>query len=156
MKSIRNIDPIYLVGVAIVLIALAVNGKDNLTAMQQSQATARAIAQQNQQTEMEARLASASAQRQAEVAKQRYEAGCQMTFASNAPGNFAAIQQGKPVVDATTGAPIADGAVVCDSVGITAIIRNGVADSIAFSPDRQVIRDAMKRYQDAQYRAPGQ
>jgi hypothetical protein len=156
MKSIKNIDPIYLVGGAVVLIALAINAPSNFTAMQQNQATARAIAQSNQEAELRARLASASAQRQAEVAKQRYQDGCQMTFASNAPGNFAAIQQGKPVLDGTTGAPIADGAVVCDSVGITAIIRDGVASSIAFSPDRQVIRDAMKRYQDAQYRAPGQ
>jgi hypothetical protein len=156
MKLPRNIDPVYLIGGAIVLGAIALNGGDNFKAMQQSQATARTIATQNQSAEMKARLASASADRQGETAKKRYEAGCQMTFASNDMGKFAAIQEGKPVLDASTGAPIANGAVVCDQIGMTAIIANGVADSVAFSPDRQVIRDAMQRYQDARYQAPGQ
>jgi hypothetical protein len=148
--------PVWEVGLDEYELFLALNGGDNFKAMQQSQATARTIATQNQSAEMKARLASASADRQGETAKKRYEAGCQMTFASNDLGKFAAIQEGKPVLDAATGAPIANGAVVCDQIGMTAIIANGVADSVAFSPDRQVIRDAMQRYQDARYQAPGQ
>jgi hypothetical protein len=46
--------------------------------------------------------------------------------------------------------------VICDLTGQTAIIRNGVADDLAFLPDRQPIRDAMERYKDAQYNAPKQ
>lgn len=157
MKSLpTNIDPVYIVGGLVVAGFLALNGGDNIKSMQQSQSVARAIAQQNQSAEMKARLASASADRQGGVAKARYEAGCQMTVATNAPDKFAAIQEGKPVLDGATGAPLANGTVVCDLTGNTAIIANGIADNFAFSPDRQVIRDAMKRYEGAHYNAPGQ
>lgn len=157
MKSLpRNIDPVYVVGGLIVAVFLALNGRENLATMQQQQQQAKAIAQANQQAEMKARLATASSQRQAETAKERYDSGCQMVFAQNDPNKFAAIQQGRAVLDATTGYPIPDGSVVCDTVGNTAIIANGVADNLAFSPDREVIRAAMKRYADAQYAAPQQ
>lgn len=117
MKSLpRNIDPVYIIGGLIVAVFLALNGRENLATMQQQQQQAKAIAQQNQQAEMKARLATASSQRQAETAKERYDAGCQMVFASNDPTKFAAIQQNQPVLDATTGYPIPDGSVVCDTL----------------------------------------
>jgi len=157
MKStIANIDPIYLIGAVAVAAALYLNGGENFKAMQQSQASARLIAQTNQASEMKAKLASASADRQSEVAMKRYADGCQMLFASNDPSKFVSIQESKPVLDGTTGAPIGSGAIVCDLTGMTAIIANGVADSLAFSSDRQVIRDAMKRYEGASYNAPKQ
>jgi len=157
MKSLpANIDPIYLIAAAVVAAALYLNGGENFKAMQQSQASARLISRTNQDSEMKAKLASASADRQSAVAKERYTDGCQMTVATNSPNQFAAIQQGKPVLDGATGAPLPDGVVVCDLIGSTAIISGGVADSFAFSSDRQVIRDAMKRYEGASYNAPKQ
>jgi hypothetical protein len=155
-KTVWKIDPIYFVGALIVGGFLALNGRDNLATMQNQQATAKAIAIENQQAEMKARLATASSQRQAETAKARYEAGCQMVFASNDPSRFTSIQQDRPVLDGATRHPIPDGSVVCDQNGNTAIIANEVASNLAFSPDREVIRVAMKRYSDAQYSAPQQ
>jgi glutamate-1-semialdehyde aminotransferase len=149
-----KIDPVYTLGGLFLFGLFALNGRDNLSAMQQQQSLLRATTLQNQQSEMQAKLASASAQRKAAIAQKRYEDGCQMVFASNAPGNFASIQDKRPVLDNYTTAVLPDGVIVCDHTGMTAIIRNGVADDLAFASDRQVVRDAMKRYADAQYSAP--
>lgn len=156
MKTIPNIDPVYIVGGLAVAALLAFNAPSQLGAMQQQRNLAQGISQQNQELQIKARLANADSERRAEMAKNRYAAGCQMTTASNEPSKFAAIQQDKPVLDATTRAPLGDGTIVCDHTGQTAVIRAGVAQDLAFSPDRQVIRDAMARYGDVQYAAPGQ
>lgn len=157
MKSLTgNIDPVYLVGGVIVAGLLALNAPSQFGAMQQQRNLAQGINQQNQELQIKARLANADSQRRSELAKDRYNAGCQMTVGSNDPGRFAAIQQDKPVLDGTTQAPLGDGVVVCDLTGQTAVIKNGVASELAFATDRQVIRDAMKRYGNVQYAAPQQ
>lgn len=156
MKSVQNIDPVYIVGGLIVAALLAFNAPSQLKSMNQQRDLAQGISQQNQALQIKARLANANSERQAIQAKQRYDDGCQMTVASNDLSKFAAIQQDKPVLDATTQAPLGDGTVVCDQTGQTAVIENGVASNLAFSSDRQVIRDAMKRYGDVKYSAPGQ
>jgi len=156
MKLTRHIDPVYIVGGLLVTALLAFNAPSQLKGMNQQRNLAQNISQQNQEQQIKARLANANSERQAITAKQRYVAGCQMTVASNDLSKFAAIQQDKPVLDATTQAPLSDGVVVCSMDGMTAIIRGGVATDLAFSSDRQVIRDAMKRYGDVQYAAPQQ
>jgi hypothetical protein len=156
MKRAHNIDPVYLVGGVLVAALLAFNAPTQLQGMSQQRNLAQSLSQQNQEMQIKARLANANAERQSITAKQRYNAGCQMTVASNDLSKFAAIQQDKPVLDATTQAPLSDGVVVCSMDGMTAIIRGGVATDLAFSSDRQVIRDAMKRYGDVQYAAPQQ
>jgi hypothetical protein len=156
MRSTKGIDPVYAVVGVIVLALLATNAPTQLASMNQQRQLASAISQQNQIDQIKARLANADSQRRSALAKQRYEAGCQMVFATSDPSKFAAIQQGKPVYDGVTRYPLSDGLVICDLTGQTAIIRNGVADDLAFLPDRQPIRDAMERYKDAQYNAPKQ
>jgi hypothetical protein len=156
MKLTQNIDPVYLVGSLIVAGLLAFNAPSQLKSMSQQRNLAQSISQQNQEMQIKARLANANSERQAVTAQQRYIAGCQMTVASNDLSKFAAIQQDKPVLDATTQAPLSDGVVVCSMDGMTAIIRGGVATDLAFSSDRQVIRDAMKRYGNVEYAAPKQ
>jgi len=156
MKLTQNIDPVYIVGGIIVAGLLAVNAPSQLGAIQQQRNLAQGISQQNQELQIKARLANADSERRSQLAVERYNAGCQMTVGSNDPGKFAAIQQHKPVLDGTTGAPLGDGTVVCDLTGQTAVIKEGVASELAFSSDRQVIRDAMKRYGDVKYSAPGQ
>jgi len=79
-----------------------------------------------------------------------------MLVGTNDPTKFAAIQEGKPVLDGTTGAPLGNSVIVCDQTGLTAVIENGVASNLAFSADRQVVRDAMTRYGNVQYSAPQQ
>jgi hypothetical protein len=156
MKLTQNIDPVYIVGGLIVAGLLAMNAPSQLSNMTQQRNLAQGISQQNQELQIKARLANADSQRRSELAKDRYNAGCQMTVGSNDPTKFAAIQQDKPVLDATTEAPLGDGVVVCDSTGQTAVIKEGVASELAFATDRQVIRDAMKRYGNVQYAAPQQ
>jgi hypothetical protein len=156
MKTTQKPDPVYLVGGAIVLGILAFNAPVQIATMQQQRHLAQQISQANQEAQIKARLANADSERRSQLAQERFKAGCQMTVASNSPNKFAAIQQGKPVLDATTGAPLGDGVVVCSMDGNTAVIRNGVAQDLAFSSDRQVIRDAMKRYDGVQYAAPQQ
>jgi hypothetical protein len=156
MKTIQKPDPVYLIGGAIVLVILALNAPSQIATMQQQRQLAQTISQQNQELQIKARLANADAERRSALAKTRYDNGCQMVFASSSPEKFTAIQQGKPVLDGATLAPLGDGTIVCDMTGQTAIIRNGIADDLAFSSDRQVIRDAMKRYEGAQYIAPQQ
>jgi hypothetical protein len=156
MRSTKGIDPVYAVVGVIVLALLATNAPTQLASINQQRQLASAISQQNQIDQIKARLANADSQRRSALAKQRYEAGCQMVFATSDPSKFAAIQQGKPVYDGVTRHPLSDGLVICDLTGQTAIIRNGVADDLAFLPDRQPIRDAMERYKDAQYNAPKQ
>jgi hypothetical protein len=156
MKSVQKIDPVYIVGGVIVAALLAFNAPSQLGAMQQQRNLAQGISQQNQALQIKARLANADSERRSQLASERYNAGCQMTVGSNDPTKFAAIQQDKPVLDGTTKAPLGDGTVVCDLTGQTAVIKGGVASELAFATDRQVIRDAMKRYGDVQYSAPGQ
>jgi hypothetical protein len=156
MKTLRDIDPVYLTGGVIALALIAMNAPSQLSAMNRQRELAQEITQQNQELQIKARLANADSERRSELAAQRYRAGCQMVVATNDPSKFAAIQQDKPVLDGTTGAPLGDGTVVCDLTGQTAVIKESVASELAFSTDRQVIRDAMKRYGNVQYSAPGQ
>ncbi len=156
MKVTQNIDPVYIVGGIIVAGLLALNAPSQLSSMTQQRDLAQGISQQNQELQIKARLANADSERRSQLAKDRYNSGCQMTVASNDLGKFAAIQQDKPVLDGTTQAPLGDGVVVCDLTGQTAVIKGGVASELAFATDRQVIRDAMKRYGNVQYAAPQQ
>ena len=156
MKVTQNIDPVYLVGGVIVAGLLAMNAPSQLSSMTQQRNLVQGISQQNQELQIKAQLANADSERRSKLAAERFNAGCQMTVGSNAPDKFAAIQEGKPVLDGTTGAPLGNSVVVCDLTGLTAVIENGVASNLAFSSDRQVIRDAMKRYGDVKYSAPQQ
>jgi hypothetical protein len=156
MKTVQGIDPVYIIGGLIVAALLAMNAPSQFAMMQQQRNLAQGISQQNQESQIKARLANADSERRSQLAQERFKAGCQMTVATNDPTKFAAIQEGQPVLDATTGAPLSNSVVVCSSDGMTAVIENGVASNLAFSTDRQVIREAMRRYANVQYAAPGQ
>jgi hypothetical protein len=156
MKTVAGIDPVYAVFGVLTLGLLAMNAPSQIAVMNQQRDLAQGISHQNQELQIKARLANADSERRSGLAKDRYDAGCQMTVGSNDKTRFAAIQQDKPVLDGTTGAPLGDGVVVCDLTGQTAVIKGGVASELAFSTDRQPIRDAMARYGNVQYSAPQQ
>jgi hypothetical protein len=156
MKTSQNIDPVYVVGGLIVAALLAFNAPSQLATMQQQRQLAQGISQQNQELQIKARLANADSERRSKLAKERFDSGCQMLVATSNPSKFADIQENQPVLDGATGFPLSNGIVVCGLTGQTAVIRDGVAKDLAFLPDRQAIRDAMKRYEGAQYSAPKQ
>ena len=86
---------------------------------------------------------------QAPIAEQRYKSGCVMVFSSDPakPNHFTALSQGQPVLDGSRkGAVVPDNTIVCDALGNTAKISNGVTADFAFTPNRQVVADAMQRY----------
>lgn len=150
-----KIPPLYLLASALVLLAFIsklATGDFSRQAEANAQITQQKQAQKQKQREL--KLAQIEADGKEAIAKSRYDKGCQMIFAGNSPDKFAALLQGKPVYDANLRQPIADGIVVCDPVGMTGIIRDGVIADTAFTSDRQVIAAAMKRYESAQYAAP--
>ncbi|MBE9030434.1 hypothetical protein IQ266_11895 [filamentous cyanobacterium LEGE 11480] len=93
-----------------------------------------------------------------QIAQQHYKAGCQMLITRNPQGKpiFATIPIGQPALNATTGIPFADHSIFCDHTGTTVLVKDGIfhPSTVAFSRNRQVIRDAMQRYSNVQYEAP--
>lgn len=151
-----KIDPLYAVCAAGLLIVAATSAPGKIQEFTQQRQMAASLQAQNQAEQIKARLANADSQRRSQLAVDRFKAGCQMVFAGADPSKFTAIGEGKPVFDPTTNQPVSDGVVLCDQTGQTAVIRDGVAQDLAFATDRQVVADAMQRYQGAEYAAPQQ
>jgi hypothetical protein len=161
MKTqIPNIDPVYAVGGAVALAMVIFNGPQALRDMSANRAAVSAIIQANQAVERQAKLDTGSAERQNEIAVSRYKAGCQMVFTRDRR-SFVALQNGQPILDPVTNAPMPPGGTFCDGIGYTGIVGpDGKITSIAFASDRQVIADAVKRYttwnSQPNYNAPAQ
>ena len=96
-------------------------------------------------------------------ARERYEKGCVMVVSSKDPTQFTAITEGVPVIDAARNVPLSVGNIVCDSNGLTGEIvanvldkRTPVVSNTAFTSDRAIVANAMKRYQGTRYTMPKQ
>lgn len=153
----RNpVSAMFLGGIALSLALSQGNIRQNAAAVD----NVRSIAQQNAASQMELQATEQSAQQRAKIAASRYQNGCVMVVASNAPNQFTSLSEGQPVMDAARHTPLPVGSIVCDANGNTAVIApsaNGqpVAAQMAFTGDRAVVKAAMERI-NAQYNAPRQ
>lgn len=140
--------PEILIGVAISATFLM-----SLPRIMQNSAANDRVAQQiflsnEEQSKLDASLEDKAAK--AKVAEQRYQTGCLIVSSINAPGKLTALTNQAPVVDPITKAPLPIGTVVCDAAGNTAELVQGyggrsVADRFAFTGNRQVINEALRR-----------
>jgi hypothetical protein len=166
MNLLGKISPIQLIGGGLLLYLAITQGSRNLgdyTTQAQIIGTQRKAAQLEQAQLL---TAQEKAKAQDAIALERYKAGCVMVFAPQSDGitptnQFAGIIEGKPVMDGNRpGVALSDGVQVCDSNGLTGVIANRVVTQTAFTSDRQVVADAMRRFGydsgDAQYNAPKQ
>lgn len=110
------------------------------------------IASQNQQIQIQREEIS-----QAQLAESRYERGCTLTVAMSSPKDLVSIQTGEPVMDRTTKKPLPNGTVVCDFNGNTAVIKGGVASNLAFTGNRELAYQQLKKVRGAKvfYYVPG-
>lgn len=153
----RNpVSAMFLGGIALSLALSQGNIRQNADAI----GNVRSIAQQNAASQMELQATEQSAQQRAKIAVSRYQSGCVMVVASNAPNQFTTLSEGQPVLDAVRRSPLPVGSVVCDALGNSAVIAPGangqpVATQMAFTGDRAIVKAAMDRI-NAQYNAPRQ
>jgi hypothetical protein len=90
---------------------------------------------------------------QAEVAEERYKAGC--LILADKDGRFINLQQGQTVVDPVKGTPLAKYTVVCDASGNTGVLlprdfdgdgrKTTVAADIAFTGNRSIVEKAINK-----------
>lgn len=73
-------------------------------------------------------------------AEQRYANGCIPIYADN--GSLTVITEGDPVIDKSRNVALPDGSTVCDPLGNTAVIDNGVMGNIASTGNKEAIRKA--------------
>jgi hypothetical protein len=86
----------------------------------------------------------------AEIANQRYSAGCQPVVDWEQI-HYVSLIENEVVLDPITKFPIPAGTVVCDANGNTAIIRNNaegwpVAQSFAFTGDQGIVRRRLSQF----------
>lgn len=149
----RNGGTVALCGVAGLI--LAFNAPNVARNMQASGQARQALAAANLETE-QITAAEDLRKKRASIADDRFKS-CNLVF-SRGTATMAAIQEGKPVLD-STGAPLAQGVVVCDYAGNTAVIANDangnpVATDLAATQNRDAINAIIARYQGAEFKAP--
>jgi hypothetical protein len=129
------------------------NLKANMTAMGEVQK----LAQDNSTKQMRLMATQQSIESQAEIADSRYKSGCIMVVASNSPDSLTALEDGRPVMDATRNRPLSAGAVVCDGFGNTGVIvkvgNKPVVGEMAFTGNQELV-DAAKRRANKRFSLP--
>lgn len=134
-------------GVAVLLMAGGAffNGGINTgEATQRAQLIRQTKAEQNEALD-QLELSQKYAEQAAQIAIQRYDAGCVFVVGINQPENAVSVIEGQAVVDFYTLAPIPNGSIVCDFQGNTGVIADGVVSLPAFTGNRAVIEAAMLR-----------
>ena len=122
--------------------------KDNIRQNASAIDGARQITQQNTANQLQLQAIEQSTQQRAKIAAARYQAGCVVVVALNAPNQFTSITEGQPVLDRARNVPLPVNTVVCDAIGNTAVIAPGpdgtpVASQLAFTGDRSVVEAAI-------------
>ncbi|MBD2092565.1 hypothetical protein H6F67_22205 [Microcoleus sp. FACHB-1515] len=120
----------------------------------------RQIAQQNAAAQMQLQATEQANQQRAKIAESRYQSGCVVVVAMNAPDHFTSITENQPVLDSVRRVPLPVGTVVCDVNGNTAVLAdNGagtpVATQLAFTGNKTVIESALRGV-PAQFNPPQQ
>lgn len=96
-------------------------------------------------------------QRQEEVANKRYKSCLPVVGKEYRNGThyFTGLKEGQVIKDRISGLPIAEGTVVCDASGLTAIVNeNGKISSTAYTGDRDIIQKRLKRFRGSQFSQP--
>jgi hypothetical protein len=155
MFSTRNL---IIAGIAIGLQQSVGGGFSGLSEMkaQGEQNRLTRAAQQQQQATLT--LAQDAAIQRDTIARQRYEKGCVMVVASDDKTKLTSITEGLPVIDGARNVPLSVGNIVCDSNGLTGEIIGSppVVGNTAFTSDRALVANALKRYRGTKYTMPKQ
>jgi hypothetical protein len=137
-------------------------GFSGLQEMKTQGETNRVTRAAQQQEQARLTLAQDAATQRDTIARQRYEKGCVMVVASDNKTKLTSITEGLPVIDGARNVPLSVGNIVCDSNGLTGEIIAGenpkipVVGNTAFTSDRALVANAVKRYQGIKYTMPKQ
>lgn len=160
MLTTKNL---LIIGAAIGLQNWLGGGFSGLSEMKLQGEQNRATRSAQQQEQARLTLAQDATIQKDTIARQRYEKGCVMVVSSKDPTQFTSITEGLPVIDAARNVPLSVGNIVCDSNGLTGEIvanvldkRTPVVSNTAFTSDRTIVANAMKRYQGTRYTMPKQ
>lgn len=118
---------------------------------------------QQQQTQARLQLSQDAAKQKDQIARQRYQSGCVMVVSSTDKTKLTAITEGQPVTDSARNVPLSVGNIVCDANGLTGEIipnpsdpKTPVVGNTAFTSDREIVAQAVKRYRGTRYTMPNQ
>ena len=103
-------------------------------------------------------LAQQEATAAAEIARQRFEAGC-VPVVSQDQQTYVSLVEGQPVVDSATGIPLPVGTLVCDAHGNTGVMvatdgGGPVVGLVAFVGDRALVEARLAQFNGATYSQP--
>lgn len=139
------------IGLLIVAAIATLSSKDSITANMAQMSQLRQKMQANTSEQMEILASEDDKAEKEKIAIARYQRGCVFVVASRDPSKLVSLQDGRPVIDLTTGYPLSAGTTVCDEAGNTAEIikspnqRFPVAAKFAFTGNRDVIEAAIQR-----------
>jgi hypothetical protein len=130
------------------LISIAFSHKDiqqNMNSMSEirNQISASSLKQSKLATQLEFE------QKQAKIAEARYQAGCVLVVAAENARNLATIEEGDIIRDRTNGKPLPNNSVICDGNGNTGVIKDNKVDLIAFTGNRELVIQQVKRINGA-------
>lgn len=98
-----------------------------------------------------------SEKEQAEIANKRYQ-NCLPVVGEtmrNGTHYFSGIQKGVVIHDRITGRPLVKGTVICDALGLTAVVGDdGTPIHFAYTGDRNIIQSRLKRFRGSQFSQP--
>ena len=145
-RSRFSFDSLMLAGLVLGGGILGLSGYFSEDAQRQRQARADIVAMR-----LDAQAASYAQQKAAELADARYSGACIMPheWIGVEPSWYPRallIQEGEAVITGPQGAPVKDGAIVCDDRGNTAIVRHGIAAKAAYTGNAELIN---QRFADA-------
>lgn len=159
MLNPRNL---IIIGLAIVAQNQFGGGFKGITQLQAQGEQNRALRGLQQQETTRLQLSQDLAKQKDTIARQRYQNGCLMVVSSNDRSQLTAITEGKPVMDSARNVPLSVGNIVCDSNGLTGEIITGdeaktpIVGNTAFTSDRALVAQAVKRYRGTRYTMPKQ
>jgi hypothetical protein len=159
MLSPRNL---IIIGLAIVAQNQFGGGFKGITQLQAQGEENRALRTSQQQETTRLQLSQDLAKQKDPIARQRYQNGCLMVVSSKDRSQLTAITEGKPVMDSARNVPLSVGNIVCDSNGLTGEIITGsdsktpIVGNTAFTSDRALVAQAVKRYRGTRYTMPKQ
>lgn len=130
------------------LISLALSHNDIRQNMQSMSEIRQQLGSQNlRQTKLEEQFK--FEQQQAKIAEARYKAGCVLQVTAQNRRNIGTLEQGERLIDSNTGRVLPDNTVVCDGHGNTGVIKDGKVGLIAFTGNRDLVLEQVKRINGA-------
>jgi len=143
MNNLKNINPLYVIGAVVLLFSLATGGVDEIKTQQNQASLIKEQRRELAAERIQLELSQAEVEQETETANSRYLQNCLLVVSTGNPSLYASIKAGEPVIDMALNRPLDDGNVVCDTFGMTAIIRDGVVADTARTGDRAIIQQAI-------------